>query len=159
MQNTDYILDRLCEGVSPEVIEQVVCLIKADEIRKGLECKPKTKPMLEKPPVLYIGNKKGNYYLSLSKSAVKLAGSIPLIDRYAKLSFSDNTLKIALTDRATKFKPSAARLRDYHILTIHDKVIIQYIIGVQRFPEGRITCPVEWNGTSWIADLENYVCE
>lgn len=152
MQNIDYILDRLIEGVAPEVIEQIVCLIKADEIRKGIQKdKPKTK---EKAPALYIYDR----CISLSVSATKLA---PLRDGniYADVEIEGCRLKITPTKEITSYLPAQTRLRHNGILTIYNKRLVQSIRVLFDLPGKRIVCPVEFDGQSWIADLKTYVCE
>ncbi len=163
MKNIDYILDRLCEGVSPEVIEQVVCLIKADEIRKQIEnstpidTQGKPDRLPRNLQVLYISGNK-NKFISLSVSATKLA-KLPEGKVYIDFKIEGTRLILTPTKEITNFLPAQTRLRDNSILSIYNKNLVQSIKSLFNLPERKITCPVEWDGTSWIADLENYVCK
>ena len=163
MQNIDYILDRLCEGVSPEVIDQVVCLLKADEIRKQIEnsapinTQGKPDRLPKNLQVLYISGNK-NRFISLSVSATKLA-KLPEGEVYIDFKIEGTRLILTPTKEITNFLPAQTRLRNNNILSIYNKNLVQSIKSLFNLPERRITCPVKWDGTSWIADLENYVCE
>lgn len=161
MNHIDYILDRLCEGVEPEVIEQVACLIRADEIRKGLKNnKPKSKPVLEKPPVSYISNKSGNHYLALSTSATRLNPNIPKKDIYLSLQLVGQSLEIRVADVETPYIAKYTTLQKYGRLRIYNKTLVDLLTSFIGLPKNaRITCPVEWDGAKWIVDFESYVCE
>jgi hypothetical protein len=163
MKNIDYILDRLCEGVSPDVIEQIICLIKADEIRKQIENSApiNTQSTLDKIPknsqVLYIsGNNNRN--ISLSASATKLA-KLPEGRVYINFKIDNTKIILTPTEEITNFIPAQTRLRKNKTLSIYNKNLVQSIKSLFNLPDKKILCPAEWDGTSWIADLGNYVCK